>query len=72
MGNRRNSVGNTDHDAILMLMKEGNLGVGYDVQMATDNQVIAGFGVYQDRTGVHLLQPMIEEIENNLKTGGSL
>ena len=66
MGNDRNSFGNTDHDATLMLMKDGSLGVGYNVQMATENQVIVGFGVYQNRADVHLLQPMIEEIENNL------
>lgn len=66
MGNDRNSFGNTDHDATLMLMKEGNLGVGYNVQMATENQVIVGFGVYQKPNDVHLLQPMIEEVEQNV------
>jgi len=48
-----------------MLMKEGNLGVGYNVQMATENQVIVGFGVYQRPNDNHLLQPMIEEVEKN-------
>lgn len=48
-----------------MLMKEGNLGVGYNVQMATENQVIVGFGVYQRPNDTHLLQPMIEEVEKN-------
>lgn len=66
MGTGRNSFGNTDHDATLMLMKEGNLGVGYNVQMATENQVIVGFGVYQKPNDNHLLQPMIEEVEQNL------
>jgi transposase len=66
MGEKRNSFGNTDPDATLMLMKEGNLGVGYNVQMATENQVILAYGVYQNRTDVHLLQPMIEAVEANM------
>jgi len=66
MGSGRNSYGNTDQDATLMLMKEGHLGVGYNVQMATENQVIVGFGVYQKPNDVHLLPSMIEEVEQNL------
>jgi transposase len=66
MGEDRNSFGNTDKDATLMLMKNDSLGVGYNVQMATENQVIVGFGVYQDRADTHLLQPMIAEVEQNL------
>jgi transposase len=65
MGEGRNSYGNTDQDATLMLMKEGHLGVGYNVQMATENQVIVGFGVYRRPNDNHLLQPMIEEVEGN-------
>jgi len=66
MGDDRNSFGNTDHDATLMLMKEGGLGVGYNVQMATENQVIVGFGVFHKPDDNHLLRPMIEEVEQNL------
>ena len=65
MGEDRNSFGNTDKDATLMLMKNDSLGVGYNVQMATENQVIVGFGVFQDRADTYLLKPMIEEIEHN-------
>jgi transposase len=65
MGEDRNSFGNTDKDATLMLMKNDSLGVGYNVQMATENQVIVGFGVYQDRADTYLLQPMIAEAEQN-------
>jgi transposase len=65
MGADRNSYGNTDPDATLMLMKNDSLGVGYNVQMATENQVIVGFGVFQDRADTYLLQPMIAEVENN-------
>lgn len=68
LGNDRNSYGNTDHDATLMLMKDGSLGVGYNVQMATENQVIVGFGVYQNPADTKLLRPMIEEVEHNLGT----
>jgi len=66
MGDKRNSFGNTDHDATLMLMKDDSLGVGYNVQMATEGQVIVGYGVYQRPNDNHLLQPMIEEVEKNL------
>ena len=66
MGEDRNSFGTTDKDATLMLMKNDSLGVGYNVQMATENQVIVGFGVFQDRADTHLLQPMIAEVEQNL------
>ena len=66
LGEGRNSYGNTDPDATLMLMKNGSLGVGYNVQMATENQVIIAYGVYQRPNDNHLLQPMIEEIEKNL------
>ena len=38
------------------------------VQMATENQVILAYGVYQNRSDVHLLQPMIEVIEVNMGT----
>ena len=66
MGESRNSFGTTDPDATLMLMKNDSLGVGYNVQMATENQVIVGFGVYQDRADTYLLQPMIAEVKHNL------
>ena len=66
MGDARNSYGNTDQDATLMLMKNESLGVGYNVQMATENQVIVGFGVFQRPADTYLLQPMIEEVERNL------
>lgn len=67
MGDRRNSFGNTDTDATLMLMKNDSLGVGYNVQMATENQVIVGFGVFQRPADNRLLQPMIEEVERNFR-----
>jgi transposase len=66
MGEGRNSFGNTDPDATLMLMKDERLGVGYNVQMATENQVIVGYGVFQKPNDNRLLQPMIEEVGKNL------
>lgn len=66
MGDERNSYGNTDPDATLMLMKEGSLGVGYNVQLATEDQVIVGYGVFQRPNDNHLLQPMVEEVAANL------
>ena len=68
LGSGRNSFGNTDQDATLMLMKGGGLGVGYNVQMATENQIIVAYRVYQKPNDVQLLQPMIEEVEQNLGT----
>ena len=65
MGKDRNSFGNTDPDATLMLMKNESLGVGYNIQMATENQVIVGFGVNQRPNDNRLLQPMIEEVTGN-------
>ena len=67
MGDRRNSFGNTDRDATLMLMKNDSLGVGYNVQMATEAQVIVGFGIFQRPADNRLLQPMIEEVEDNFR-----
>ena len=66
MGDDRNSFGNTDRDATLMLMKYESLGVGYNVQMATENQVIIGFGLYQRPADNRLLLPMVAEVERNL------
>jgi transposase len=68
MGDKRNSYGTTDPDATLMLMKRDSLGVGYNVQMATENQVIVGYGVFQRRTDNRLLPTMVNEVENNLSS----
>lgn len=67
LGEQRNSYGTTDPDSTLMAMKEGYLSPGYNVQMARENQVIVGYGVYENRTDVRLLEPMIEEVEHNLE-----
>ena len=49
-----------------MLMKNDSLGVGYNIQMATENQVIVGYGVYQRPADNCLLPLMVQEVERNL------
>ena len=49
-----------------MQMKEGYLGLAYNLQMATENQVIVGYGVYQNRTDYYLLKPMVQKVEISL------
>jgi len=68
LGDRRNSYGTTDPDSTLMQMKEGHLGPGYNIQMATERQVIVGYGVFENRNDVQLLEPMVKEVEQNLGT----
>jgi transposase len=60
----RNSSGNTDKDATLMQMKEGYLGVGYNMQMVTENQVILDYGLYQRPADVKLMQEVIEGLKD--------
>lgn len=58
----RNSYASTDPDATLMLMKENYIAPGYNIQLATEHQVILGYGVFSDRNDQKLLKPMIEEV----------
>ena len=59
----RNSFSSTDHEATAMMMKENYIAPGYNVQLATEHQVILGYGVYPDRNDMKLLKPMIEEVK---------
>jgi transposase len=61
----RNSMSNTDKDATLMLMKEKYIAPGYNAQIATEHQVILGYGLTSDRNDFHQLKPMVEEVKNN-------
>lgn len=61
----RNSMSSTDKDATMMLMKEGHIAPGYNVQFATEHQVILGYGVYSDRNDQRLLKPVVQEIQHN-------
>lgn len=61
----RNSMGITDKDATMMLMKEGYIAPGYNAQFATEHQVILAYGVFSDRNDQKLLRPMVDEIRSN-------
>lgn len=63
----RNSYSSVDPDATLMMMKENYIAPGYNVQLATERQVILGYGVYSDRNDQKLLKPMLEEVEARTK-----
>lgn len=61
----RNSMSSTDKDATTMLMKEGYTAPGYNAQVASEHQVILGYGLTSDRNDFKQLKPMVEEVENN-------
>lgn len=63
----RNSYSSIDSDATLMLMKENYIAPGYNIQLATEHQVILGYGVFSDRNDQKLLKPMMEEVEARTK-----
>ena len=58
----RNSYSTIDPDATLMLMKENYIAPGYNIQLATEHQVILGYGVFSDRNDQKLLKPTLEEV----------
>lgn len=62
----RNSMGITDKDATMMLMKEGHIAPGYNAQIATEHQVILAYGLFSDRNDQKLLKPMINEVRSNV------
>lgn len=61
----RNTMSSTDKDATLMLMKEGHIAPGYNVQLATEHQVILGYGLFPNRNDQKLLKPMVNEVKIN-------
>lgn len=61
----RNSMGIADKDATLMLMKEEYVAPGYNIQIATEHQVILAYGVFSDRNDQKLLKPLINEVRVN-------
>ena len=63
----RNSYSSTDPDATLMMMKEGYIAPGYNIQLATEHQVILGYGAFSNRNDQKLLKPMLEEVESRTK-----
>lgn len=63
----RNSYSKTDHDATVMRMKDdhmknGQLKVGYNVQLATQNQFIVGYEIYQTPGDTRCFQPFMEKL----------
>lgn len=59
----RNSFSSVDKDATVMMMKEGYVAPGYNVQLATEHQVILDYEVSSNRTDQKLLKPMVEKIK---------
>ena len=59
----RNSFSFIDKDATVMMMKEGYIAPGYNVQLATEHQVILAYGISSNRNDQRLLKPMIKEIK---------
>jgi len=59
----RNSFTSSDPDATVMMMKEGYIAPGYNVQLATEHQVILGYDISSDRNDTKLLKPMVREVQ---------
>lgn len=68
MGGNRNSYSHSDVDATVMRMKEDYPAPGYNVQLATEHQVILAYGAYQKCTDNLLLRPMHHEIKEMMGT----
>lgn len=66
MGEERNSIATTDEDATRMRIKGEYSAPGYNVQMASEKQVIVAYNLSQRCNDSHELKPMMEEIEKNL------
>jgi len=69
----RNSCSKTDPDATFFRMKEDHLNTGqlkpaYNVQIATDNQFILGYGVYQKADDTSVFIPFIEKVKSQIKS----
>lgn len=69
----RNSCSKTDKDATFFRMKEDHLGMaqlkpGYNVQIATENQFILSYGIYQKAADTSVFIPFMERVKAQLKT----
>ncbi|MDF2616897.1 MAG: transposase [Sedimentibacter sp.] len=63
----RNSYSKTDQDATFMHMKEDHmrnsqLKPGYNVQIAVESEYVTGVGIFNDRSDVATLIPMLNEM----------
>ncbi len=61
----RNSMSSSDKHATLMKMKEGHFAPAYNMQIATENQVILAYGLSSNRNDQRLLKPMVKEVKGN-------
>ena len=64
----RNSYSKTDHDATFMRMKEdamlnGQLKLGYNIQIGTENRYIVGFSIHPNPTDTKTLIPHLKHLE---------
>jgi transposase len=69
---QRNSCSKTDRDATFFRMKEDHLGRGqlkpaYNVQIATEDQFILGYGIYQKAADTSVFIPFIDKVKTQLK-----
>jgi transposase len=69
----RNSCSKTDKDATFFKMKEDHHGMtqmkpGYNVQIATENQFILGYGIYQKAADTSVFIPFMGRVISQLKT----
>ena len=68
----RNSCSKTDNDATFFKMKEDHHGMsqlkpGYNVQIATENQFILGYGIYQKAADTSVFIPFMDRVKVNYK-----
>lgn len=69
----RNSCSKTDPDATFFRMKEDSLNSGqlkpaYNVQIATENQFILGYGIYQKADDTRVFIPFLKKVKSQIKT----
>src|SRR5450759_654565 len=69
----RNSCSKTDPDATFFRMKEDHLNTSqlkpaYNVQIATDNQFILGYGVYQKADDTSVFIPFLKKVKNQMQS----
>ena len=67
----RNSCSKTDSDATFFRMKEDHYGSqlkpGYNVQIATENQFILGYGIYQKAADTSVFIPFMERLKTQIQ-----
>ncbi len=68
----RNSCSKTDKDATFFRMKEDHLGMGqlkpgYNVQIATEDQFILGYGIYQKAADTSVFIPFMDKVKDTIK-----